>query len=262
MKDDRIVAFRRTTEIPDLKMFEMHTQESYEIFCFLSGNAEYYVEGTIYPLEPGDILILKKAEAHSLLIGECIPYERIVVHFYQDHILGDLSSELQEFLDNRPLGKFNRYPAASFRNPHWLYLLNQLTSTKCAARRIAYLNTLLWELYDAYPKLCVDKDSTKESMADVIQYINEHLTENLSVPMLCDNFFVSKPQLNRKFKKATGSSVWNYIVTKRLHMAKDLMLNGCSPSDACVKSGFNDYSSFYRTYRAHFGVSPKENLRR
>lgn len=179
----------------------MHTQENYEIFCFLSGDAEYYVEGTIYPLEPGDILILKKAEAHSLLIKECVPYERIVVHFSDSNILGSLSSELIEFLDSRPLGKYNRYPATTFRNPHWMYLLTQISSTTCTARRTAYLNVLLWELYDAYPKLCNDREATRESLSEVIQYINEHLTESLSVPMLCDRFFVSKPQLNRKFKK-------------------------------------------------------------
>lgn len=262
MGEYNIIAFRKTTDVPDLSMFEMHAHDVYEIFCFLSGEAEYYVEGTVYPLSPGDILILKKAEAHSLLIKSCSPYERIVIFFSPDNLRGSLAHELLSVLDNRPLGKYNRYPAANIENRHWIFLMNEMCNTTCPDRRAAYLNALLWQLYDTYPMLHNGKVARADSFSDVIQYINEHLAENLSVPALCNKFFISKPQLNRKFKKITGSSVWNYIITKRLHLAKDLILNGTTAAEACVKSGFNDYSSFYRSYRAHFGISPKQDLRK
>ena len=48
------------TEKPDLSLFKRHTHDNYEIFCFLSGDAKYFVEGNTYDLKQNDILIIKK----------------------------------------------------------------------------------------------------------------------------------------------------------------------------------------------------------
>lgn len=96
---------KKHTEIPDLEEFYMHTHNFYEIFCFLSGNAQYFVEGNIYSLKPGDILIMKKSEAHSLLIKTKAPYERIVLNFNEKAILSNRAEEIIAFLNQKPLGK-------------------------------------------------------------------------------------------------------------------------------------------------------------
>lgn len=256
-----ITASRTRTEAPDLEKFNMHTQECYEIYCFLEGNADYFVEGTVYSLKSGDILILKKAEAHSLLIHTLCPYERIVVHFTAEGITADLRKLLCQFLDNRPLGRNNRYPAALFKNNNWQYYLKRIYSTRDFTQRQIYLSTLLYELWEAYPKICSSESAEKNPITDVIGYINDNLTENLSLELLCCEFFMSKAQLNRKFKKATGSTVWEYIMTKRLLLAKEYLQEGESPTQVCAKSGFNDYCSFYRAYKAKFGSSPKADQR-
>lgn len=246
------------TEVPDLDMFDMHAHDVYELFCFLSGNAVYYVEGTVYPLERGDILILKKAEAHALLIKARTPFERIVMHFAPGALVDERKSELLAFLDNRPFGKFNLYPASVFKNNHWLYYLEQIVSSTSRAHSRLYLTVLIRELFYASPRL-YGPGLEPDPIADVIYYINEHLTEPLSVRSLCKKFFISKSQLNRKFQKVTGSSVWDYVLTKRLLIARELLGNGVPPAVACSQSGFNDYSSFYRIYKARFGVSPKND---
>ena len=58
-------AFKNYTKKPNLNMFTPHTHNNYEIFCFLSGDAKYFVEGNIYNLKPGDILIIKKSEGRT-----------------------------------------------------------------------------------------------------------------------------------------------------------------------------------------------------
>lgn len=246
------------TETPDLDMFDMHAHDVYELFCFLSGSAEYYVEGTVYPLARGDILLLKKAEAHTLLIKARTPYERIVMHFAPGALMDERKAELIAFLDNRPLGKFNHYPAAIFRNTHWLYYLEQIVSSTSRAHSRVYLNVLIRELFYASAKLH-SPNLKKDTTTDIIHYINEHLTQPLSIQLLCEKFYISKSQLTRNFQKATGSKVWDYVLTKRLLLARDLLKNGASPTAACTQSGFNDYSSFYRIYKARFGVSPKND---
>ena len=50
--------------------FKMHTHESYELYYFAGGSGIYRVEGTPYPLEYGDILIMRPAEAHYIDITD------------------------------------------------------------------------------------------------------------------------------------------------------------------------------------------------
>lgn len=79
--------------------------------------------------------------------------------------------------------------------------------------------------------------------------------------MISEKFYISKSQLNRKFKRITGSTVWEYILTKRLIFAKELLQNGEHPTTVYLKSGFKDYCSFFRAYKIKFGVSPKNDLK-
>ena len=51
-------AKRSVTESPSPSIFKMHTHDCYEIFVFYAGDACYHVEGTVYPLQAGDILII------------------------------------------------------------------------------------------------------------------------------------------------------------------------------------------------------------
>ena len=226
----------------------------------MSGTAKYFVEGNIYKLKPGDILIIKKAEAHSLLISSKVPYERIVVNFNQEALLEDYPHEAILFLDNKPLGKNNRYTATKFSDMRWLYYLEIICSSQDYYEKRLYLTILLRELKKHYHEIC-ENSIKADSTSDIIEYINRHLTEELSLDSICENFYISKSQLNRKFRRITGSTVWEYILTKRLLLAKELIQNGEHPTTAYIKSGFNDYCTFFRAYKIKFGVSPKNDLK-
>ena len=252
-----IRASRNRTEKPELASYTMHTHDTYEIYCFWEGDADYFVEGTVYSLKSGDILLLKKAEAHSLMIRSLCPYERLTVHFNDAAILGQQREQLCAFLNERPLGQYNRYSASVFKNTNWIYYMNQICNSKNVAKRRLYLTILLWELMEEFPRVSHGDTAEKDSITEVISYINDHLTEKLSLEHICETFYMSKAQLNRRFKKATGSTVWEYIMTKRLVLAHGYLQNGEPPTMVCAKSGFNDYCSFYRAYKQKYGISPK-----
>lgn len=252
-------AHRAHTLKPDLSQFYMHTHDSYEIYSFLSGTANYYVEGNIYKLKPGDILIIKKAEAHTLLINSDNPYERVVINFYPEALLEENLSESLSFLDNKPLGKNNRYSSTKFKNNCWQYYLDKICSSKDIYEQRIYLTVLLRELKNSYCEIN-EENNKPDNTSNIIEYINSHISEQLSLEKICENFYLSKSQLNRRFKRMTGSTVWEYITTKRLILAKDLLQNGEHPTNAYIKSGFNDYCTFYRAYKAKFSVSPKSDF--
>lgn len=258
MSNPRIVSSINYTEKPDLFKFNMHTHDNYEIYCFLSGNAKYFVEGNTYPLKSGDILIMKKAEAHSLLINSNRPYKRIVVNFNSDAIGESVRSKIVSFLDNRPFGIKNRYSASLFSGTNWLYYLEKICESNDINIKSVYLTVLLSELYEQFLEIKTQEASSEELM-DIIKYINSNLSGKLNLNIICDRFFISKPHLNRKFKKIIGTTVWEYITTKRLLLAKELLQNGIAPTNAYSQCGFENYSTFFRAYKTKFGISPKNS---
>ncbi|MBR2634881.1 MAG: helix-turn-helix domain-containing protein [Clostridia bacterium] len=253
-------AERFYTENPCLTDFHMHTHETYEIYFFLSGKAKYFVEGTVYSLKPGDLLLIKKGEAHTLLIQNSTPYRRMVIHFGLSALRGEEGEKLVRFLEERPLGKENRYSAAVFQTGRWEYYTEKVCTAASLVEKGLYLTVLLWELYHARHRIR-DESAVYDNTAEIILYLNEHLTEPLSLDEICARFYVSKAQLNRKFKSVTGSTVWEYIKTKRLILAKGMLQSGIRPTVAAMKSGFQEYSAFFYAYKAKFSLSPKEEYR-
>lgn len=261
MEKPLIVSGCNYTEKPDLSRFRMHTHEDYEIYCFLSGDAQYFVEGTVYNLKPGDILIMKKAEAHSLLIHTPVPYGRVIVNFEVEALLGEDREEMRAFLDARELGKDNRYAASLFKDRHWQYYLGRICEAGDMGEKRLYLTILVHELYENRDKIGRE-ELPRDTSKDIIAYINEHLTDDLDLESICSRFYLSKSQLNRKFKRVTGSTVWEYISAKRLLLAKEFLQKGEAPTHVAERCGFHDYCTFFRAYKRRFGISPKEDHRR
>lgn len=79
----------------------------------------------------------------------------------------------------------------------------------------------------------------------------------MSLHILAERFFLSKAYLNCIFKQSTGTTAWEYITVKRLFLAKELIDGGVQSGDACLQCGFKDYMTFFRSYKRHFGASPK-----
>ncbi len=251
-----ITAVRQISKNPTQSDFKLHTHENYEIFCFLSGNADYSVEGNRYKLLPGDILIMRKNEFHHLILKSNAPYERIVVNFsFPDNTPQTL---LLAPFEERKAGSRNLYRPSNIRDNNLLFYLKKMIETKDNQRKVCWLLPFLDELYSAFCQTDSYEKPAKDKATDVINYINMHLTEKISLQFLSEHFFISQNHLNRLFKESTGTTVWDYITVKRLVLAKDKIAAGAKPTEAYLAAGFTDYTTFFRAYKKHFGTSPKK----
>ena len=251
-------ASRTYTENPDINDFHMHTHDCYEIYCFISGNAKYYVEGNIYNLKRGDILFIKKAEAHTLQLTSDAPYERSVISFKADSVINEQTRIMLLEFDRLPLGKGTRFPFSFFKDKHWLYYIDKIISCDNKESKRLYLSVLINEMYECREE-ALSLRTEQDAVADIITYLNNNITEPITLETICKKFYISKSQLNRKFRRITGSTIWEYVITKRLILAKELLQHGEHPTTVCTKCGFNDYTTFFRAYKARFFVSPKSH---
>lgn len=95
-------------------------------------------------------------------------------------------------------------------------------------------------------------------IVELIHYINENLSKDLSIEALSARFFISKYHMMRKFKEETGYSMHQYILEKRILAARNLITEGCLATTASVECGFKDYSTFSRAYKKLLGQLPSD----
>lgn len=258
---DNIALHYEHDDNPNQANFTMHTHSIYELYCFLGGNAVYHVEGTSYPLKKGDILIMRPLEAHYITLDCTVPYTRLSIHFRPELLDGiNPQKELLIPYNCRENGTHNLYRAQNSSKSIYSFFIDRIITSAAdeGLQAATSLPSLLFEIYKAFKN--IEKNETEHSIDYyIIDYINKHISEDISINKLCNEFFISESQLSRIFKKATGTTVWAYVTTKRLMNAHQLILSGISPTAAYSDCGFKDYSTFFRAYKKKYGVPPSRH---
>lgn len=253
-----------------IKEVALHHHDFYEVYFFLEGNVQYNIESRSYLLSPGDILVIGPNELHQPVFGpEKSGYERIVL-WINGAFLQQFNLPGQEitccFDTTRPSHTNLLRPDGTTRELlTFLFQLllqesssdayaSELYALGCLAQTLALINRLAARtLQNLKPEV-----NTDSVVFRVLTYINEHYNEDLSLDFLANKFFISKYHLSREFNRLVGTSVYRYIIQKRLIMAKQMMSTGVPTSTVYQHCGFGDYSNFYRAFKTEYQMSPKE----
>lgn len=252
-----------TTEI------EFHNHDFYELFCLISGNVKYVIEGRSYELSPGDIIIVDNKDLHRPFIGSGEVYERIVIwlrpEFLRTESIGrsDLTTCFESKQDR---GSHLLSMAPAQKDLIW----DKLYSFERACHGFSFGNEILKKLYllellvyinrifiGTYGNIEDEKVSSNEKINEIIIYISKNLERNLTLDLISSTFFISKYHLIRLFKKYTGFTLHKYIMQKRLIKAKHYLRKGKNVTETALLCGFSDYSNFVRAFSKHFDQSPK-----
>ena len=256
---DHISLAHKLDDNPDPADYRVHTHTKAELFFFMQGSGIYHIEGTSYPLEPGDLVIIRPAESHYIELDQHTPYERCSIHFTMDAFqkLDPEGHLLKPFLERRG-GRMNLYKSYEFQNGSRIYWDTMLS--KVGDRRMNIFSgaiPLLNEISRIYLTREPDMDDAGITLEyQIVHYVNSVLFSELKLDDICDKFFISKSQLFRLFKKTTGTTIWQYVTLKRLARARQMLREGEKPTYVYSACGFNDYSAFYRAYVKRYNHSP------
>jgi len=248
---------------PNPPFVPIHTHSFYELYCFVSGDVVYHIEGNSYHLQPYDILVINNNESHTVEFLSDAPYDRICLHFRQDFIEQiDNSGYMLAPFEKRNLGVSNLFRPDDMDRNICEFLVKRLAES--APNREVHITTTLLMLLNELARNFVNSSEINTSepsrLSGIIQYINSNICQNISLDDICNNFYISKPQLLRIFKKAFGTTVHNYITVKRLAMARQMLSLGNAPSLIYQNCGFSDYSVFYKAFKKHFGQPPSQHI--
>ena len=92
-----------------------------------------------------------------------------------------------------------------------------------------------------------------------VAYLQTHYQDpTLTTAQLAQELYASREHLSRAFKECTMESIHNYLTYLRMQHCRNALAAGMSVLDACSASGFTNYSSFVKSFRALYGITPTE----
>ena len=249
---------------------EVHHHDFYEVYYLLRGEVEYWVDGRIIRMCPGDLLLINPMELHRpILEGKEQAYERIVLWINKEYLenLTDNDIRLSGCFETDLPGHTHLIrPAGSERS--------SLTARMSELVREYYSTDFgsAWSAYGMFLQFMVQlnrmarhtqpQQEESQQLSALVQqtlgYITDHLSEPMTVENIADLFYVSKYYLSHTFTREVGVSVYRYIMLRRLLLARQLLLAGESAGQVCRNCGFSDYTSFYRAFKSEYGISPRE----
>ena len=246
------------------RTFAYHYHDFHKVIIFLSGKAAYHIEGKSYYLKPWDILLVNRHAIHKPEIDFSVPYERFVLWIRDDLAQTDLLRCFQKAID-RSFNLIRLDSGTQEKLKQLLYELeaalkdekfgSDLLGTALFTQFMVYVNRIFLEKQYIYDTRSYSSDSQIE---ELLRYINHNLTEDLSIETLARKYYLSKYHMMRKFKEETGYTIHNYIVSKRLLLARTQIAEGTPVLKAAQLSGFSDYTTFSRAYKKQFGSAPSQ----
>ena len=251
----------------DIK-FEYHHHDFSKIVILIDGDLTYYIEGKAYILKPWDILFVNKNEIHKPVVNSDKYYERIVIWLNPD-FMAKYAQGNNDLLKCFEVAIKNNYNLLRLNMKSIEIIKNLIQDIQNCNNSNEFGSEILKEslfvqLMVLMNRLFLNSDKNRDiediqydkTIEGVLNYINSNLENDLSIDTIASEFFISKYYLMRKFKNQIGSSIHNYVVQKRLILARSLISDGLSMSSVCSRCGFNDYSSFVRAFKKVYGVSP------
>jgi len=247
-----------------------HYHDFNKIVIFISGSVTYAIEGKYYKLRPWDILFVGRNELHRPIIDPSEFYERIIIWVNSD-FLKKQSTEDGDLLTCFNIAVKEKLNLFRLSSENLLLIKEILFSLEKAIKDknfggrqsqnayfielIVYLNRLVLGTKIKRDEKDIQYD---ERIVNILSYINENLTSDLSIENIAAKFYINRYYLMHNFKNQTGYTLHNYILEKRLAKTAGLIKDGIQAIRASEQCGFNDYSSFVRAFKKSFGLSPKQ----
>ncbi len=245
--------------------FHMHPH--YEIYTLLSGNVQIVIEDERFDARPMEMYVFPPGHMHRAeILDRTVPYERAFFYITGKALddMGAADFPMLNILEDAARGKSYCFQASEENIGDMIRLVDAFLKSEGdeepAARmlRRCWINTLSAQACRIVQGRRTVTHRPEGRISEVIQYINRHLTEPLSLDALSDRFYISKYSLLHDFKNYANISVHQYILSKRVLYAQQLMQEGDAPGLTARRCGFNDYAGFYRAFTRQVKISPQQ----
>ncbi|MBE6739882.1 MAG: AraC family transcriptional regulator [Ruminococcaceae bacterium] len=251
----RITHTRRITseENRNAPIIEPHIHNECEIYINLRGDVSFAVENNIYPIERGSVIITKPFEYHY-----GIHHSNGIDEYYWITFTADENEDFMDIFYNRNKGENNLFKLDEEKLSKVIDILEDILYNPIdSLKRQIMILTFFSILRESVP-MCADATAktVPPDILNALTFMDDHLTENITVKDIASHVNQSINTLERRFKKTLGVSPTKMLVRKRLLLSQDFLKNGDSVTDAAIKCGIHDYSNYIQLFKKQFKMTP------
>ncbi|SEO88633.1 AraC family transcriptional regulator [Paenibacillus sp. OV219] len=264
--------------------FPSHRHPYFEFLCCVEGEIRQWVNGQLYVLTPGDMILIGSDMHHRTEIGkDCLFFD---FHFDVEQsdihsIMQSTASPLLQYVDHEPLlarieqflGEFGedlhqmgRQNAAASggkreqrQEPYLQQLERSIRTLSIHSRLLEFIGMLANRLMQMSVSLS-DMQVTPSQIRlarEASCYIEEHLLDDIRVHDVAKQLNVHRTHLHHCFKNVYGVSPSMYINSSRIREAKSLLLTrDWSMEEIGLHLRFSSSAHFSRSFRSAVGMPP------
>ena len=230
----------------------LHAHEFYEMSIVLHGSGWHFLEDICVPVSPGNVFVIPPKILHSfrqdtqldvlniLIRREFLQkYEEETAHMPGFSRLFEIEPYLRKVVGE---GFFLKLPAGELQllKPEWERLLWYSQHSCYVNHNIAVLHLIArfgLQLYQDF------EDRVHPDIVYVMEYINQHLSEKLTLQGMAELSHMSLSSFRRFFQKHTAMSPMQYVMMCRVDLVKRLLAEGrLSRAQIAAACGFYDIS--------------------
>ena len=251
-----------------INMQFQHFHTFYELYVVLCPHATHFLEGKPYELQTFDILGLPPNVLHRTQYPAGDPCKRLIIQFSLPKNVPGLSNEYEQlmgiFHQDIPIFRFDPdVQQKIYRKFNDIFLLAQKTDPMrnliIHQKFIEFLTLLFLNRDNNRYFNKQELPATERKIYDITSYIHTHYTEDLSLELLSQKFYISSCYLSHQFKDITGFTLTDYIQMTRVRNVQSLLVGTRIPiTEASARCGFSSFSQFNRVFQKHIGMSPSQ----
>lgn len=259
------------SELPD------HLHDWFEIIYVHSGSGSFFINHTFYEMKAGDLFLIPGNTIHRTLPNPEQPITSSAMFFSSQYVQSTaVGKDAFSYLRCFELAKSNRHYKLELLESEQQRLETAISEMQeeLRSRQPGYRQAVLLLLQTVLLHLnrkASPGDTAKHSysghnsppwMQGALNYIEEHLIEDLQLTAMARRAAVSPSYFSRTFKQMTGLNVTEFIIAKRITLAKELLLStDHTIAEIAGQCGFESLPHFYRMFKKFAGSTPNHYKR-
>ncbi|MCX5816957.1 MAG: AraC family transcriptional regulator [Proteobacteria bacterium] len=261
-----IVKFSRAADLGNLEFlhatfishsFPRHTHETFAIGVIERGVQATYYGGSTHIATPSDICLVNPGEVHTGFS----PHESGWTYrvFYPD------VSFLKRAADATcARGRLPHFPSPVIKDQllsqNILAFLKLLEESDISLERESFLLSVLTHMIRRHADMGESTNTylkkERRAVKTVLEYLDAHFTENVTLSELTDITNISEFHLLRLFRDEVGLPPHAYLIQKRINYAKNMLSQRLTIAQTALETGFADQSHFTRRFKKIMGITP------
>ena len=259
--NDLDMLFKPQCEYTPNKFRYFHWHENVEFLYILSDGFKILIDGIMYEPGKGDLIFIGEYSVH------CFICEDKSVHLNLGQvslsILSDGYTGVDPIKTHITAEEIAKVPQLQEKIMHLTELMRGIGSV-CKKDKNLFAKAVFSAFYFLLMEnFSVEKrgDTLKKERKEfyrIIGFINENITENITVSGISKSLYLDRGKLSRIFTKYSGMSVNDYINRLRVSKANGLLEEGYTVMSVALESGFQSVRTFNNVYKKIMGFPPSQ----